>query len=855
MALPASVLGTASPPCAPAVVRMTTPVPGLQPAAGVRVVQPPCRASCSRAVSPTFRSNLPFGDTGAGTHAFARSATPVGGAASPGTAHGPGMASEPAAACLQRFFHSSSRARVHPPKTTSLVPQELPQGPSDILEDRGRRHFSPPPGASRGMMTPLSSAAQSNPAALPPGCTGPAREGAPRAAGVPSPPRFRQHGSMSPRGASNSPAPADGSPRTEVHHQSSAGVMSCMRGDLADRQHRAVSPHLQSSSVRGLLQDDDSRGHIGEEQRDVSAARSRWSPRRSPSRRVPRPGPAQAAGMSQTRNMMVGTAAAEGSPISASSAKEMQIEADSLELRAGVASGLSPRSPRVHQDASMVPMIGDLSCHELRHMGKAVAEANLRTRGEHFHQAPPATGRPRSPVRSSLKKAKGGSASAGPPSARGGANHTGTGAAGHERPTSRRGAASSATSGAATPTPATRAPDAAALPQAALVALRAEIVQRSASGATLAPAASMGSLHDAPHGATSQVSLGTAASMGSLHEAPHGAASASISSCSTQTPPSTATAFRMTNGGAGEEKKAELEERIQSTDHRITELRAEIEQLRFRRGGSPDPALGERGETVERQRSATVERQRSTTVERQRSAKEERAAGPPQVNRMVTPQSSRGSAPPCLPRTPHRQVSSDEAIVLVTSARPPTPHRQISCPADDVAIVATSARAEVDHRRGVVAEVSNRVRFDDVDELDEAELEQTCRRRWESPKPGPGTPLPPGMNHAPSAFYTMPSAISETPAAPTALNVPVPAIAATGASGSAVKRSSSGEAAGMDAALEAELANVKRRHEEALQAEMKRVRQQHQRRLELERDQHQAKGAAAKGPRTSHGGA
>lgn len=509
------------------------------------------------------------------------------------------------------------------------------------------------------------------------------------------------------------------------------------------------------------------------------------------------------------------------------------MEAESLDLRAGPCSGLSPRSPRAHQDFSAMPLTGDLTCHELRHVGKAVAEANQRMR-ENFHQAPPAVGRPRSPVRSdgqrsSLKKVKGGMASAGPLSARGGGNHTG-----------RKGSASNATSGTATPTPATRPHDAAAMPQAALVALRAEIVQRSSSGATLAPAASMGSLHDAPHGAASLVSLATGTSMGSLHEAPHGAAS----SCSTNTPRSTATVSRMTSAGVGEERKAELEEGIQRTEHRITELRAEIEQFRMRRGGSPDAALRERGETVERQRSAKEER-----------------SGPPQVTRMLTPHSSRTSAPPCLPRTPHRQVSTDEAIVLVTAAQHPTPRRQ-GCQADDVDLVATTGWVEGDHRRGVVAEVSNRVRFDDIEELDEElgawtgdnwESEQTCRRRWESPKTGPGSLLPPGTNHMPSVFYTMPTAVSETPAVPTAVNVPVPAFAATAAPGSAAKQSSS-EAA----AIEAEIADVRRRQAEALERAEEQRRHAEALQADLERLHQQRRQEAknvAMNPRTSRGGA
>lgn len=605
-----------------------------------------------------------------------------------------------------------------------------------------------------------------------------------------------------------------------------------------DRQTRNGSPHQQSVNVRNLLHEEEFRGGADasasrDDIRDASTVRNRWSPRRSP-RRLPKNGQkggerdGQPAGLHQSRTATAGLTSAEGGTITCSSVKEAQMEADCLQLRDGVAAGVgSPRSPRVQDPAAAPPMIGDLAPHEIRHMGRAVAEANLRLR-EQFHQAPAPGPRPRSPMRSSLKKTKGA-----PMAARGGSSsHAGPA---HERIAGRRPASSNATSGTVTPTgpppsavaatprgPDPRGPDPASMPQAALCALRAELVQRQSSGtpATATPA-SAGSL-EAPVAATPASAAVSSLDFTIVNSGMHDGA---VSDTPIRI---NSAANKARSPSSGPLREAELKEAIHMADGRITELRAAIEQLRSKRGESYDPAL------------------------RERSAAIERAPAPPQVQRMYTPVSQRSSAPPAVTRTPLRQ-NSDESVVIAVASRP-----------------------EIDQRRA--PEAATRVRFDErhgaietpipleekgeesAEFANQAEVEQTCWRRWESPKPTPGMPLTPGK---PLAAYPLTCHLNSGPEAPMAPHVPVPAIAANiGSAGghaeeklrpaaassapsdSDTKKSKEAIIAGMEATLEAELEDVKRRHAEALEAELERVRQQHQ-----------AKKAAKKSPRTSLGGA
>lgn len=320
----------------------------------LRSVATPCRAAPLRPVSPTFKSSLPF--------------------ASP--------------AKDSSFTQSSTKARVLPPKVNRILCEELPSGSNEILDDRGRRHFSP--------QVPRDRESKKGKVQLCPrdgACSPLARLGSP---GRDSPARSMTPGT--PRTASPGAA--------EPPHLSSVGVSSCSKsGDESVLQARATirttSPQQLSPVLRSILHEEPLRA---DETPEPYTARRRRSPRNKELHSPRKAAGTQSGASRLDDDFAAGLTSARRSPVAVDghgqgcmmAAKEAQIEEDCLQLRRGGSAKLC----REHDALLAQPPVSGLPSSELRSMGYAVKEANSRLR-EQLVQAAKGV-----PSRSSLKRPK-----------------------------------------------------------------------------------------------------------------------------------------------------------------------------------------------------------------------------------------------------------------------------------------------------------------------------------------------------------------------------------------------------------------------------------------------------------------
>lgn len=340
----------------------------------MRSVATPCRAG-GRASSPTFRSNLPFGSQHSSCLVQQAPSQQMSPRASAPYAYD-------STDTAQKPFLGSTKARPIQPKASRMLPDELPMAASEILDDRGRRHFSPraprEPKAGRGLPY--------------------ARDGDCSPSGGITP-----RGGESPRLAS--PGNRDGTPSGAPHRRSD-GVASCARlhEDAPVASTRAPSPQQLSPRMRNALQ------NVEESPEPCRTGRRRGSPtmrdpnanrEQTPEARGPRLGPrikapAESSGAAGLPGNRARAAAVDAQGWgSMTAAKEAEMEEERLQLRPTV----SQKLPREHDALLSHPPFERLSSTELRGMGKAVADANMRLR-EHLNQGPSVS------TRSSLKRTK-----------------------------------------------------------------------------------------------------------------------------------------------------------------------------------------------------------------------------------------------------------------------------------------------------------------------------------------------------------------------------------------------------------------------------------------------------------------